>query len=65
MSQHDTLDLMRDALRLGLITQAGLLGKVVGKAVGGTALEDVGGKYLDTFAAGRGNKNLALSAERV
>jgi hypothetical protein len=64
VTQHDLWDLMHDALRLGVITHAELIGTVIGKAVGGSTLEDVSGKYLEALNA-RGSKNLALSGERT
>ncbi|KAK4154099.1 hypothetical protein C8A00DRAFT_43079 [Chaetomidium leptoderma] len=65
VSQHDLFDLMHDAVRLGLITHAELVGMLIGKTYGGTTLEDVTGKYLDGLAGGRGSKNLSLSGERA
>ncbi|KAK0724568.1 hypothetical protein B0H67DRAFT_568216 [Lasiosphaeris hirsuta] len=65
VSQHDVWDLMHDALRLGLITHAEIIGNIVGKTVGGSTLEDVAGKYFDALARGKGSKNLALSGERM
>ncbi|KAH7322660.1 hypothetical protein B0I35DRAFT_476590 [Stachybotrys elegans] len=40
VSQHDVFDLMRDVVRLGIITQAELIGAIMGKTVGGSILED-------------------------
>lgn len=57
--------MMHDALRLGVITHAELIGSILGRTVGGSMLEDVTGKYLDALGGGKGSKNLALSAERV
>lgn len=65
VSQHGLFDLMHDALRLGIITHAELIGMAIGKTYGGTALEDVTGKYFDGLAGGRGSKNLSLSGERA
>ncbi len=65
VSQHDLFDLMYDALRLGIITHAELIGMVIGKTYGGTALEDVTGKYFEGLAGGRGSKNLSLSGEKA
>ncbi len=65
VSQHDLFDLMYDALRLGIITHAELIGVVIGKTYGGTALEDVTGKYFEGLAGGRGSKNLSLSGEKA
>ncbi|KAK0649527.1 hypothetical protein B0T16DRAFT_410271 [Cercophora newfieldiana] len=65
VTQHDLWDLMHDALRLGVITHAELIGTVIGKTVGGSTLEDVSGKYLDAIAGAKGSRNLALSGERT
>jgi len=65
VTQHDLWNLMHDALRLGVITHAELIGTVIGKTVGGTTLEDVSGKYLDAIAGAKGSRNLALSGERT
>ncbi|KAJ4287115.1 hypothetical protein N0V88_007737 [Collariella sp. IMI 366227] len=64
VSQHDLFDLMHDALRSGIITHAELIGMIVGKTYGGTALDDMTSKYLDGLAGGRGAKNLSLSGEK-
>ncbi|KAL2138873.1 hypothetical protein VTI28DRAFT_6093 [Corynascus sepedonium] len=65
VSQHDLFDLVHDAVRLGIITHAELIGLIIGKTYGGTALEDVTSKYLDGLAGGRGSNNLSLSGERA
>ena len=65
VSQHDLFDLMHDTLRLGIITHAELIGAIVGKIYGGTALEDVTSKYVDSLAGAKGSKNLSLSGERA
>lgn len=65
MSQHDLFDLVHDVVRLGIITHAELIGLIIGKTYGGTALEDVTSKYLDGLAGGRGSNNLSLSGERA
>jgi hypothetical protein len=64
VSQHDLFDLMHDAVRLSIITHAELIGLIIGKTYGGTALEDVTAKYFDGLAGGKGSKNLLLSGER-
>ncbi|RFN51360.1 putative modin [Fusarium flagelliforme] len=42
VTQHDLFDLMHDAIRLGIITHAELIGHIVGKTIGGTTVEDMG-----------------------
>ena len=57
--------MMHDAIRLGVITHAELIGTVLGRTVGGSMLEDMTGKYLDALGGGKGSKNQALSADRI
>ncbi|KAK4223686.1 hypothetical protein QBC38DRAFT_487197 [Podospora fimiseda] len=65
VKQHDLFDLMHDAIRAGIITHAQLIGTIIGKTVGGSALEDVTGKYVSAFVGVKGSNNLSLSGERV
>ncbi|KAK5662387.1 hypothetical protein OQA88_8297 [Cercophora sp. LCS_1] len=65
VTQHDLWSLMHDALRLGVITHAELVGTIIGKTVGGSTLEDVSGKYLEALSGAKGRKDLVLSGERV
>jgi hypothetical protein len=65
VSQHDLFDLMHDAVRLGIITHAELIGVIIGKTYGGTALDDVTSKYFDGLAGGKGSNSLSLSGERT
>lgn len=58
-------DLMHDALRLGIIKNAELIGMLVGKAVGGSTVEDVGSKYLAALTNAKGSGNLALEGDRT
>ncbi|KAF5665088.1 hypothetical protein FHETE_6803 [Fusarium heterosporum] len=64
VSQHDLFDLMHDAIRLGVITHAELIGHIVGKTIGGTTVEDMGSKYFEALTGARGSQNLALAADR-
>lgn len=64
ITQHDLFDLMHDAVRLGIITHAELIGIIIGKTVGGSTLEDVGGKYINALAGAKGSKNLGLSGDK-
>jgi hypothetical protein len=50
---------------MGIITQAQLIGIIIGKTYGGSVLEDVTGKYFDGLAGASGSKNLSLSGERT
>jgi hypothetical protein len=65
VSQHDLFDLIHDAIRMGIVTHAELIGMIIGKTYGGSILDDVSSKYLDGLAGGRGSKNLSLSGERA
>ncbi|KAF9785578.1 hypothetical protein IL306_005714 [Fusarium sp. DS 682] len=64
ITQHDLYDLMHDAIRLGIITHAELIGHIVGKAVGGTTMEDMSSKYLEALTGAKGSKNLALAGDK-
>nr|WNZ75607.1 hypothetical protein [Trichoderma harzianum] len=64
VSQHDLFDLMHDAVRLGIITQAELIGQIIGKTIGGSTMEDVTSKYLDALIGARNSKNVSLEADR-
>ncbi|KAM5344392.1 hypothetical protein ACJ41O_012929 [Fusarium nematophilum] len=62
--QHDLFDLMHDAIRMGIITQAELIGYIIGKTIGGSTMEDVSAKYLGALTGARSSKNVALAADR-
>ncbi|KAM0211489.1 hypothetical protein ACHAQD_010282 [Fusarium lateritium] len=64
VSQHDLFDLMHDAIRLGIITHAELIGHIVGKSIGGTTVEDMGSKYFEAITGAKGSQNLALAADK-
>ncbi|KAF4451691.1 hypothetical protein F53441_5370 [Fusarium austroafricanum] len=64
VSQHDLFDLMHDAIRLGIITHAELIGHIVGKTIGGTTMEDMGSKYFEALTGAKGSKNVALTGDR-
>ncbi|KAK4203443.1 hypothetical protein QBC40DRAFT_194232 [Triangularia verruculosa] len=65
VTQHNFFGLMHDAVRLGVISQAELIGTVIGKTIGGSTFEDVAGKYFDALSGAKGSRNLALSGERT
>ncbi|KAI1061355.1 hypothetical protein LB507_011221 [Fusarium sp. FIESC RH6] len=64
VTQHDLFDLMHDAIRLGVITHAELIGHIVGKTIGGTTVEDMGSKYFEAITGAKSSQNLALAADR-
>ncbi|RYP64149.1 hypothetical protein DL769_006776 [Monosporascus sp. CRB-8-3] len=64
VSQHDLLDLMHDAVRLGIISQAELIGTVIGKVVGGSRMDDLFSKYAEALSGARNSRNLALAGDR-
>ncbi|KAK3292928.1 uncharacterized protein B0H64DRAFT_403111 [Chaetomium fimeti] len=65
VSQHDLFDMMHDAVRLGIITHAELIGVIIGKTYGGTALDDVTSKYFDGLAGGKGTNSLSLAGKKA
>lgn len=65
VTQHNFFGLLHDSVRLGVVTQAELIGTIIGKTIGGSTFEDVAGKYLDALSGAKGSRNLALSGERT
>ncbi|RYP38743.1 hypothetical protein DL768_010754 [Monosporascus sp. mg162] len=63
-NQHNLFDLMHDAVRLGFITQAELIGTVIGKTVGGSMIDDMFSKYADALTGAKNSKNLALAGDK-
>lgn len=55
---------MHDAIRMGIITHAELIGHIVGKTIGGTTMEDMGSKYYEAITGAKSSQNLALAADR-
>ncbi|RYP62038.1 hypothetical protein DL770_009650 [Monosporascus sp. CRB-9-2] len=53
LKQHTLGDLMVDVVRLGFITQAELISKVITMAVAGTATDDLARKYLQVLSGGQ------------
>ncbi|RYO76043.1 hypothetical protein DL766_002578 [Monosporascus sp. MC13-8B] len=53
LQQHTLGDLMVDVVRLGFITQAELISKVITMAVAGTATDDLARKYLQVLSGGQ------------
>ncbi|RYP00696.1 hypothetical protein DL764_006434 [Monosporascus ibericus] len=53
LKQHTLGDLLVDVVRLGFITQAELISKVVTMAVAGTATDDLARKYLQVLSGGQ------------
>jgi hypothetical protein len=49
---------------MGIITQAELIGFIIGKTVGGSIVEDVGVKYLSALTGAKSSKDIALAADR-
>ncbi|PKS05514.1 hypothetical protein jhhlp_008204 [Lomentospora prolificans] len=64
VNQHSLFDLLHDAVRLGIITHAELIGFLVNKTTGGTMLDDVTRKYFTALGGGGSTHNLSLSSER-
>ncbi|RYP56267.1 hypothetical protein DL771_012054 [Monosporascus sp. 5C6A] len=63
-NQHNIFDLMHDAVRLGFVTQAELIGTIIGKTVGGSMMDDLFSKYTDNITGAKNSKNLALAGDK-
>lgn len=61
LNQHTLGDLMVDVVRLGCITQAELVSKVMAMAVAGTATDDLARKYLQVLSG----RTPGLSRDRM
>ncbi|RYP39498.1 hypothetical protein DL768_010705 [Monosporascus sp. mg162] len=64
LKQHSLGDLMIDVVRLGFLTQAELISKVVTMAVAGTATDDLARKYLQVLSGGQPGTP-GLSRDRI
>ncbi|RYP69024.1 hypothetical protein DL771_006350 [Monosporascus sp. 5C6A] len=53
LKQHTLIDLMLDVVRLGIITSAELISKVVTMTVAGSATDDLARKYLQVLSGGQ------------
>ncbi|KAH6615838.1 hypothetical protein B0J18DRAFT_438332 [Chaetomium sp. MPI-SDFR-AT-0129] len=61
LKQHDLFDMMHDAVRMGILTHAELVNVIIGKTYGGSTLNDVTAKYMDSLMGTKGSKNATLS----
>lgn len=57
------MDLMHDAIRLGVITHAEMTAQLLGNFYMGSATEDAMRKYMDTLGSASRSDNIILSNE--
>ncbi|KAI1398053.1 hypothetical protein F4819DRAFT_489908 [Hypoxylon fuscum] len=63
VTQHSLMDLMHDAIRLGVITHAEMTAQLLGNFYMGSATEDAMRKYMDTLGSASRSDNIILSNE--
>ncbi|KAI2463567.1 hypothetical protein F4781DRAFT_116380 [Annulohypoxylon bovei var. microspora] len=63
VAQHSLMDLMHDAIRLGVISHAEMTAQLLGNFYIGSATDDAMRKYLDTLSSASQSNNIALSNE--
>ncbi|KAI4870601.1 hypothetical protein F4820DRAFT_218788 [Hypoxylon rubiginosum] len=63
VNQHSLLDLLHDAIRLGVITHAEMTAQLLGNFYVGSATDDAMRKYMDTLGSASRPDNIALSNE--
>ncbi|KAI6092917.1 hypothetical protein F4821DRAFT_223542 [Hypoxylon rubiginosum] len=63
VDQHSLLDLLHDAIRLGVISHAEMTAQLLGNFYIGTATDDAMRKYLDTLGSASRPDDIALSNE--
>ncbi|KAI0181556.1 hypothetical protein GGR52DRAFT_525083 [Hypoxylon sp. FL1284] len=63
VNQHSLLELLHDAIRLGIITHAEMTAQLLGNFYVGSATDDAMRKYLDTLASSSRPDNVVLSNE--
>ncbi|KAI1388955.1 uncharacterized protein F4822DRAFT_429571 [Hypoxylon trugodes] len=64
VTQHSLMDLMHDAIRLGVITHAEMTAQLLGNFYVGSATDDAIRKYMDTLGSASRPNSIALSNER-
>ncbi|KAI3321668.1 hypothetical protein HD806DRAFT_524116 [Xylariaceae sp. AK1471] len=62
VTQHSMMDLMHDAIRLGVLTHGEMAEQLLGNLFGGNATNDTMRKYMDIFTAAKPD-NVVLSNE--
>ncbi|KAI1780937.1 hypothetical protein F4818DRAFT_21113 [Hypoxylon cercidicola] len=63
INQHSLLDLLHDAIRLGVISHAEMTAQLLGNFYVGSATDDAMRKYLDTLGSASRPESIALSNE--
>ncbi|KAI1136766.1 hypothetical protein F5Y05DRAFT_415017 [Hypoxylon sp. FL0543] len=63
VTQHSLMDLMHDAIRLGVITHAEMTAQLLGNFYVGSATDDAISKYLETLGSASQANSIALSNE--
>ncbi|EMR61371.1 hypothetical protein UCREL1_11704 [Eutypa lata UCREL1] len=63
VAQHSLMDLMHDAIRLGIITHAEMTSQLLANFFVGSATDDAMRKYLDTLGTASQPSGVALSNE--
>lgn len=65
MKPHSTAELMKDAVRCGIITQGQLAGHIIEVLLAGSRLDDTAKKYLEGLKSGNDAGRHFLSNERT
>lgn len=63
VAQHSLMDLMHDAIRLGIITHAEMTSQLLANFFVGSATDDAMRKYLDTLGTASQPSGVSLSNE--
>ncbi|KAI1456211.1 hypothetical protein F4805DRAFT_459059 [Annulohypoxylon moriforme] len=63
VTQHSLMDMMHDAIRLGVISHAEMTAQLLGNFYIGSTTDDAMRKYLDTLGSASQSNNVALSNE--
>ena len=63
VAQHSLMDMMHDAIRLGVISHAEMTAQLLGNFYIGSTTDDAMRKYLDTLGSASQSNNIALSNE--
>lgn len=59
--KHDTLDIMQDAVKLGYIAYADILGHGLGQLVGGTTAAAIMKNFSQGFGSGQAGQSIGLT----
>lgn len=64
VTQHSLVDLMHDAIRLGMLTHAEMTAQLLGNFYVGSATDDAMSKYFDILGSTSQRSNIQLSNEQ-